>query len=767
MERIDILRFEYYVYDVRSDVDTSMHVRTVTTTSSNGKVHRYTQLVQSYRRTSDGMPATRVVANLGELPPEAVANFKAALQASREGKSLFLPAQQVAVLKPPTVQANLHYLDLAVPLALWRQWNLPKLIDECVDLSDAQVRAADVVAALVLQRCVKPGSKLLAARWFPTTSLPELLGIAPAQFNNSRIHRVLEALDRIGDRLQNRWAALCSAREGAFATLFIDVTDTWFEGRGPSLAEKGRTKEGMFKQRIGIVMLCNEHGYPLRWAVVAGKRPDSQCMGDMLDGIAACGWVGQTPMILDRAMGQASSVHKLIRSGLRFLTMVPVNEIDTYTGEHPAFDALAKLEVAPSEKPQPADIQRAAQKAELVGMTCIRKDRRYVLDLGIVEVPTERIEQHAAASKAPRTRQPLTPRGALELAQQLHTELHTPEAPSQAQLGAQHGYSRQFVTSLLRLLTLPQDLQKAIRAAKADSLALRSILTVAWHREAQQQRSLFDELLRKRRSSTRRTARSTPLPLRRAPKQQDEPETTFVRAVLTFNPEICVQQRLDADKHLAQIHAFVSELNQKLRSSRSRLTQAGIFRLINGKLERRNLIGVFGVKLHRRHTGSRKSWEVELQFKSRAWATRRSLDGFFLLVADPDLDQSAAELVHLYFAKDKIEKDFQSIKGLVRLRPVRHRTDPKVRAHVTLCMLALLLTRTLQRALQGTPASITADAAFEILADCHLNLIRMRSDDTPLYSITELTAQQRTLLAALGLEHLGDDLRVTETITPR
>src|SRR5688572_21079109 len=100
-------------------------------------------------------------------------------------------------------------------------------------------------------------------------------------------------------------------------------------------------------------MLCNEHGYPLRWAVTAGKRPDSQCIGDMLDGIAACGWVGETPMVLDRSMGQASSVHKLIRSGLRFLTMVPVSEINSYTGQHPAFDALATLEVNPGKEAQP------------------------------------------------------------------------------------------------------------------------------------------------------------------------------------------------------------------------------------------------------------------------------------------------------------------------------------------------------------------------------------------------------------------------------
>ena len=743
-----------------------MHLRTATT-KSNGKVYRYVQLVESYRRSRDGMPATRVVANLGKLPPETVANLKTALDAARAGKSVVLAGEQIVGLKPVAVQANLRYLDLAVALALWRQWSLPELIDELLDLPDVQVRAADVIAALVLQRCVAPGSKLLATRWFPKTALPQLLGIAPAQFNNSRIHRVLEALDRIEDKLQSRFATLCSAREGTFATLFIDVTDTWFEGQGPALAEKGRTKDGMFRQRIGIVLLCNEHGYPLRWRVVAGKRPDSQCMGEMLDGIAACSWVGHTPMVFDRSMGQASAVEKLIRSGLRFITMVPVNEINTYTGEQHAFDALATLEVTPGEKPHPSDIQRAAQAAEQAGMECIIKERRYVLDLGILEIETNRTGQRGVAKGLPRTaRLPLSPRRGLQLAQQLHSELNAPEAPSQAQLGALHGYSRQFVTSLFKLLSLPQDLQGAIRAGKADSLSLRSILAVAWLHEEHQQRSAFEELLRKRRSSLRQKARSRPSPLPRAAKHHDA-ETIHVRAVLTFNPEICVEQRLEAERHLGQIHDFVGKLNQRLQSPHSNRSEASIYRLINGKLERRNLIGVFGVQLHRRDSGSRKFWEVELQFKSKVWARQRSHDGFFLLVADPDLSESAAELVGMYYAKDKVEKDFQVIKSLVHLRPVRHHTDPKVRAHVTLCMLALLLDRTLERALADTPLNLTAAAAFEILDTCHLNRHRMPTAVTPLYSITELTAEQRALLTALNLEHLGDHELVNENITAR
>ena len=41
----------------------------------NGKTYQYTQLVESYRRQSDGMPMHRVIANLSNMPPIEIAGI--------------------------------------------------------------------------------------------------------------------------------------------------------------------------------------------------------------------------------------------------------------------------------------------------------------------------------------------------------------------------------------------------------------------------------------------------------------------------------------------------------------------------------------------------------------------------------------------------------------------------------------------------------------------------------------------------------------------
>ncbi|MBK8015131.1 MAG: hypothetical protein IPK13_27770 [Deltaproteobacteria bacterium] len=126
---------------------------------------------------------------------------------------------------------------------------------------------------------------------------------------------------------------------------------------------------------------------------------------------------------------------------------------------------------------------------------------------------------------------------------------------------------------------------------------------------------------------------------------------------------------------------------------------------------------------------------------------RPSTDGFVLLVAHADLPQSATEMVGLYRAKDAVEKDFQTIKRGLELRPVFHHTDPKVRAHVSLCMLALLLERTLERRLCEAGKAMTAPMAFEELAEGHLNMVATGPDESVANVTTEPNVDERELLA--------------------
>ena len=148
------------------------------------------------------------------------------------------------------------------------------------------------------------------------------------------------------------------------------------------------------------------------------------------------------------------------------------------------------------------------------------------------------------------------------------------------------------------------------------------------------------------------------------------------------------------------------------------------------------------------------------------WARRRKFDGFVLLVGHPELPHSAAELVQHYRGKDVVEKDFQTIKSFVKLRPLFHYTDPKVLAHVTISMLALLLLRTLKTRLVNADADQSPEATLEILADCRLN--ERRTDaGRPVYHLTQLNPDQEKILKTINLAKLADQTYVAKTVTAR
>jgi len=212
-----------------------MQVR-LSSVTRRGKTYQYAQLVESVRR-EDGLPVHRIVANLGRVTdPVQVENLQAAFVANRSGQRL---APVTAATAQPVLEAGrlrrplgiLRYLDVAVVVEALRQVGLTEELGRLLPKEQSEVAPERIVTALVAQRCLDPQSKLHAVRWFPRTALPELLGVSPAQFNNTRVHRVLEMLETAEHELMRALSRRAHEQHGPFATMFLDLTDTTLVGR--------------------------------------------------------------------------------------------------------------------------------------------------------------------------------------------------------------------------------------------------------------------------------------------------------------------------------------------------------------------------------------------------------------------------------------------------------------------------------------------------------------------------------------------------------
>lgn len=841
-----------------------MHLR-VSRVRRNGKLYEYAQLVESYRRPADGMPAHRVIANLGRRTAQEISNLRAALAASRKGRRVVV-ARSAKPLRPNLVrpQQNLRYLDVAVLWELWRQWGLAEVLDELLPVGASDVAPSKVIAALAVQRCVAPGSKLYAQRWFPTSALPELLGVAPSSFNNTRLHRVLAQLDQVTPALMKRLPRLYlgRGRKAAFASLFLDVTDTWFAGHGPELAERGKTKEGLVLKKIGIVLMCNEHGYPLRWKVLPGTQGDAEAMTQMVRSVAGLKWLGEAPVVCDRAMGNTAQVRALVDAKIRFLTALTVNEFGTYakTLPHQRF-----ADLWPERRPDDEEVELVEQAAELAIASGMEKlaDDMFVLDLGVIERKSAKEERKSSqASHASevevevevKTRAQMM----MRLGQRIKEEVAVGQADSYLAAGRALGLKDQRTMRYVQLCRLPEDIQEQLLQGALPAISLHRLVALSRLGSPEQQRRQFEHYLQqtdktiealrlarlleetitqRRASSAREAGRMLGLnhaqaiklnSLRKISRDIQEQilegkaigvtlialvrlakmktlqsqrgefqrllqlaathvsssqrqggntssgtavnkpheEPIRVRVVVSFNPERFVNQRRIACKRLNEIERFVSGLNTQLASPYSKRDHTKISTHIETRLRRDKLLDIYDVAIEPMQAGGngRKNHRycITLSLKPHAWARRRRYDGFAVLIAHPELSHSAEHLCRLYRAKDAVEKDFQVIKSFVKLRPVRHRTDAKVRAHIAVCMLALLLERTLRDRLAGQHAS---EAALESLSSCHLN--RYAVDDSSLYTVTEPTNDQNDILKALQLQHLANDSQIADRILPR
>ena len=120
------------------------------------------------------------------------------------------------------------------------------------------------------------------------------------------------------------------------------------------------------------------------------------------------------------------------------------------------------------------------------------------------------------------------------------------------------------------------------------------------------------------------------------------------------------------------------------------------------------------------------------------------VDGKYLL-SSSDRGLTAEEIALGYKQLLEVERAFRSLKQTLGLRPMYHRKDERIRTHVTLCWLALLLIRIIEK-VTGQPWEKTRRALQRI----HQG--EFATKDGRILQRTELTREQEQILKRLGIK---------------
>ena len=229
-----------------------------------------------------------------------------------------------------------------------------------------------------------------------------------------------------------------------------------------------------------------------------------------------------------------------------------------------------------------------------------------------------------------------------------------------------------------------------------------------------------------------------------------EVENQGVRYVLRCNPAEAAREQHRLEDKLEKLEAKIAARHQATQDKPRCQPEAGQ-RKLQAWVEQHKLSGLVELQLEGR----------KLVMERQPGAIEKSLQlaGCYVVTTNVLPQSMSTQEVHdSYLSLQTVERDFRAMKtGLLEVRPVFLRDKNRTRGHVLCCMLALKLSREMERRLRdsfGTtdsnPHAITLSDALASLSS--LCLLQYGIDEkTIVTKLPQPSANQKPILTALGV----------------
>jgi transposase len=177
-------------------------------------------------------------------------------------------------------------------------------------------------------------------------------------------------------------------------------------------------------------------------------------------------------------------------------------------------------------------------------------------------------------------------------------------------------------------------------------------------------------------------------------------------------------------------------------------------RIAKGRLKAAEKIGAAAARILARNHGHRYyDWTYQdgafRFFEHPVHFTReQAYEGKYVIqTEEPSL--SAVDAVRLYKELSEVERAFANLKDVLDMRPIYHRTDDRVEAHIYVAALAFLLHRAIEKKLKAARLDLSATEALNALRSVRVVDIDL-GDGTFKRSVTRGTQRAAAVLRALG-----------------
>src|SRR5262249_47524049 len=180
--------------------------------------------------------------------------------------------------------------------------------------------------------------------------------------------------------------------------------------------------------------------------------------------------------------------------------------------------------------------------------------------------------------------------------------------------------------------------------------------------------------------------------------------------------------------------AYEEGMRQKSMDRTREQLQKLAERVAAGKLKRPEKIGAAAERVLGRHHGHRYyAWDLHQGsfrfFENEAGLAReKQIEGKYV-ISTGEQNWSVLDAVALYKELSDVEQGFRQLKDVLEMRPIYHQVEHRVKAHIFVAALALLVQRLLQRRLMDAGVDLSAERAMEALSTVHLVTLRLEGQD--------------------------------------
>lgn len=166
--------------------------------------------------------------------------------------------------------------------------------------------------------------------------------------------------------------------------------------------------------------------------------------------------------------------------------------------------------------------------------------------------------------------------------------------------------------------------------------------------------------------------------------------------------------------------------------------------IISGRLTKAN-INNRGYNKYLRLDG-----EVKVNIDKERFEQDGKWDGLKGYITNTDL--SGKEIIDNYKHLWKIEKAFRISKHDLRIRPIYHRLQKRIEAHVTVSFVSYKVYKELERQLKRLNSNLTPEKAIEIAKTIYSIKVKVSNSDTTITKNLFLTEQQKHLAEIFNFE---------------